>query len=790
MDFRTLLMQEFVLLDGGMGTMLNLTPGEIPEALNLTDPQRIAAIHQAYVNAGSNVVYANTFGANSIKLADTGLNAAECIGAAVAIAKQAVGDVACVALDMGSTGQMLQPNGTLSFEDAYNCYKEAVMAGAAAGADLIVIETMSDLSEMRAALLAAKENSSLPVICTMSFTETGRTFTGCPVSAMAMTLEGLGADVIGINCSLGPEEMMPMIRELAEWTALPLAVKPNAGLPDPVTGAYHVLPEVFARCVAAFTDCGVQFFGGCCGTTPEYISALSALLNQKRRARLHFRRRSAVCSATRTVELDMPRVIGERINPTGKKLMQQALKDGNMDYLRSEAIAQTQAGADLLDVNVGTPGIDEVTMLPAAVSAVMEVSDLPLQLDSSDAAALEAALRIYPGKAIVNSVCGKETSLSAILPLVKRYGAAVVGLTLDENGIPHSANERFRIAERILQRALACGIPKEDVYIDCLTLTASTGENGPTETLGALRRVREELGLQTVLGVSNISFGLPNRPIVNRCFLNMALSAGLTLPIINPKAQDMMDTVRAYRMLAGFDANCAQYIECYRDVQAAAPISTGSFTLAEAVAHGMKQEAARLTAEALQDTEPLAIINEHLIPALDAVGAQYEAGTMFLPQLIQAATAAQSAFAVLKQRFAGREDAQSKGSIVIATVQGDVHDIGKNIVKLLLENYGYHVIDLGKDVPPQRIADAAAEHDVSLVGLSALMTTTVPAMAETIGLLHEKLPQCKIVVGGAVLTKEYAMTIGADCYAKDAKATVDFARMVYGETANSCKESI
>lgn len=781
MDFQSLLMQEFVFLDGGMGTMLKLSAGEIPEALNLTDPARIAAVHRAYYEAGSNIVYANTFGANRIKLADTGLDAAECIRAAIQIAKQAVDGAAFVALDVGPTGQLLQPNGTLTFDEAYDCYKEAMLAGEAAGADLIVIETMSDLSEMKAALLAAKEHTKLPVLCTMSFTETGRSFTGCPVSAMAMTLEGLQADAIGINCSLGPTEMMPMLRELSEWTALPMIVKPNAGLPDPVTGEYHVSPEEFARCLSAFADCGVQFFGGCCGTTPEYIAAVRKLLNEKRRARLHYRPRAAVCSGTRTVLLDMPRVIGERINPTGKKRMQQALREQNMDYLRSEAITQTQAGADLLDVNVGTPGIDETAMLPAAIAAVMEVSDLPLQLDSSDPAALEAALRIYPGKAIVNSVCGKESSLSAILPLVKHYGAAVVGLTLDENGIPTAAAERFRIAERIMQRALSYGIRKEDIYIDCLTLTASTGENGPTETLNALRRVHDELGLHTVLGVSNISFGLPNRPIVNRCFLNMALSAGLTLPIINPKAQDMMDTVRAYRLLAGYDANCAEYIACYQSTQAAPQVSgSAAFTLSEAVAHGMKQEAARLTAEALQTTEPLTVINEHLIPALDSVGAQYEAGTMFLPQLIQAAVAAQSAFAVLRQRFAGQKDAEGKGAVVIATVQGDVHDIGKNIVKLLLENYGYTVIDLGKDVAPETIVEAALRHDVSLVGLSALMTTTVPSMERTIKLLRKKMPQCKVMVGGAVLTEEYAMTIGADCYAKDAKASVDYARVVYG----------
>lgn len=782
MDFTSLRMQEFILLDGGMGTMLHLTAGEIPEALNLSDPERIAAVHRAYYAAGSQILYANTFGANRLKLADTDLDPAACIRAAIRIAKEATNGAACVALDVGPTGQLLQPNGMLSFEEAYACYREVIIAGTEAGADLIVIETMSDLLEMKAALLAAKEHSHLPVLCTMTFTETGRTFTGCPVSAMALTLEGLQADAIGINCSLGPREMLPMIRELADWTSLPLIVKPNAGLPDPVTGIYHITPEEFANYLCAFADCGVQFFGGCCGTTPDYIAAVRQKLESKRRARRIFHPQAAVCSGTKTVVLDQPKVIGERINPTGKKRMREALQQGDLDYLRSEAIAQTQAGADLLDVNVGTPGIDEPVMLPAAVRAVMEVSDLPLQLDSSDPAALEAALRIYPGKAIVNSVCGKEASLAAVLPLVKHYGAAVVGLTLDENGIPATASERFRIAERILQRALSLGIPKEDVYIDCLTLTASTGESGPVETIAAMRRVRMELGLQTVLGVSNISFGLPNRPLINRNFLNMALSNGLTLPILNPKAEDMMDTIRTYRMLAGFDVNCADYIAHYQDTVNASPVPLSStFSLSEAVAHGMKQEAARLTKEALLSQAPMAIINEHLIPALDTVGAQYEAGTLFLPQLIQAATAAQSAFAVLKQSFTDRSEAQSKGTIVIATVQGDVHDIGKNIVKLLLENYGYTVIDLGKDVAPERIVEAAVQYRVSLVGLSALMTTTVPAMAATIALLHERMPQCKVVVGGAVLTEEYAMEIGADCYAKDAKASVDYAKIVYGE---------
>ena len=534
----------------------------------------------------------------------------------------------------------------------------------------------------------------------------------------------------------------------------------------------------------AFAECGVQFFGGCCGTTPDFIRAIRKKLNLLRRGRRSVQKPAAVCSGTRTVLLDMPRIIGERINPTGKKRMKQALLDGDFDYLRGEAISQTEAGADILDVNVGTPGINEAEVLPQAVQAILEVTDLPLQLDSSDPAALEAALRIYPGKPIVNSVNGKAESLKTVLPLVRHYGAAIVGLTLDENGIPTSAAERFGIGERILKEAQQLGIPKEDVFLDCLTLTASTGENGPSETLRAVRRVREELGLQTVLGVSNISFGLPNRPLINRNFLCMALTNGLTLPIMNPMAEGMTDTVRAYRMLAGFDVNCENFIAAYQDAgapSAAAPQkSNENLTLEGAVIHGLRQDAARLTLEALQTHAPLAVVNDMLIPALDAVGADYESGKVFLPQLIQAATAAQSAFGVIKQHMTSQGgDNADKGKIIVATVQGDVHDIGKNIVRLLLENYGYDVIDLGKDVPPQKIVDAAIANQVKLVGLSALMTTTVGAMEETIKLLHQQYPECKTVVGGAVLTGDYAETIGADCYAKDAKATVDYAKTVY-----------
>lgn len=785
MNFQTLLQQQYIYLDGGMGTMLHLAAGELPERLNLTEPDRVAAVHKAYAAAGSQIVYANTFGANPLKLAGTGVDAAESIRAAIRLAKEAVGEGVCVALDIGPTGQLLPPAGAMTFETAYDSFAVMCKAGAEAGADLIVIETMSDLLETKAALLAAKECTALPVIVTMTFTENGRTFTGCPISAAAITLESLGAAAIGINCSLGPNEILPMLKEMAQYTNLPLIAKPNAGLPDPVTGEYRLTPADFAAFMPQFAACGVQFFGGCCGTTPDFIAAVRVQLANIRRGARTVQKRAAVCSGTRTVLLDMPRIIGERINPTGKKRMQQALLNADFDYLRGEAIAQTDAGADILDVNVGTPGIDEAAVLPQAVQAILEVTDLPLQLDSSDPAALEAALRIYPGKPIVNSVNGKAESLEVILPLVKHYGAAIVGLTLDENGIPQSAAERFAVGQRILEHALALGIPKEDVYLDCLTLTASTGESGPAETLTAVRRVREELGLQTVLGVSNISFGLPNRPLINRSFLAMALQNGLTLPIMNPMAEGMRDTVRAFRMLAGFDKNCEAFIAAYRDTGAApaAPSAQNSSTLTlnGAVIRGLRQDAAALTQEALKSHAPLDIVNEMLIPALDAVGADYESGKVFLPQLIQAATAAQSAFGVIKQHMSQEGGSADQGKIVLATVQGDVHDIGKNIVRLLLENYGYQVIDLGKDVPPQTVVDAAIAHRVKLVGLSALMTTTVGAMEETVKLLHAQYPECKTVVGGAVLTADYAKKIGADCYAKDAKATVDYAKIVYGE---------
>ncbi|MGN1090535.1 MAG: homocysteine S-methyltransferase family protein [Huintestinicola sp.] len=790
MDFKKILDEnKFVFLDGAMGTMLQksgLEAGEIPELLNLTHPETIEGIHRKYIDAGSMIVYANTFGANRYKLEGSGHTPEEVVGAGIAIAKKACresGREAYAALDIGSIGQLLEPTGSLSFEDAYDIFKELVIAGK--DADLIVIETMTDLYETKAALLAAKENSDKPVICTMTFEQNGRTFTGCSCSAMALTLEGLGADAIGVNCSLGPNELVPVVREICRWTTLPVAVKPNAGLPDPNTNLYNVDPIQFAEAAAQFADMGVKFLGGCCGTSPEYISALCKKLAGKAPVERECNIPAAVCSYSNTCIIDQPRIIGERINPTGKKRFKEALKAGDIDYILGQALEQVSAGADILDVNVGLPDIDEKAMMVRTVKALQSVTDLPLQIDSTIPEVIEAALRVYNGKAIVNSVNGEEKSLSTILPIVKRYGAAVVGLALDENGIPKTADERFAIAEKIMKRAMEMGIPKQDIYIDCLTLTASAEQAGVMETVKALHRVKTELGLKTVLGVSNISFGLPNRELINCNFLQICLSQGLDLPIMNPNVASMTGAVRAYKLLANIDENAAEFIAAYNNaaVPVQSPVQTADNATPEgllaAVQNGLKNEGARITEKLLETTDPMKIVDEMLIPALDKTGADFESGKIFLPQLILSAGVAQAAFEVIKSRIS-KDSSVSKGKVVLATVKGDIHDIGKNIVKVLLENYGFDVIDLGRDVDYQAVADAAMAEDVKLVGLSALMTTTLKSMEETIALLRKVKPECKIVVGGAVLTPEYAQKIGADFYAKDAKATVDAARQVYG----------
>lgn len=771
---------EFVFLDGGMGTMLQSAGIEshIPELLNITNPQAIINIHRQYIEAGADIIYANTFGANALKLADSGYTVTDIVSAGVENAKKS-GQV-LVALDMGSLGQLLEPSGTLKFEQAYELYKEIVIAGSQA--DLIVIETMTDLYEVKAALLAAKENSDKPVLVTMTFEENMRTFTGVSPECMVAVLEGLGADAIGINCSLGPDELYPIVEKICSLTTLPVIAKPNAGLPDPVTNKFNVNPEQFAESAVKLAETGVKIFGGCCGTTPKHISAMINTLSDVKYTPQDITRKSVVCSAVNCIEINQPRVIGERINPTGKKRFKQALIEHDIDYILSQAVEQIHAGAEILDVNVGLPDIDEKEMMIESVKAIQGVCDAPLQLDSTIPAVLEAGLRVYNGKAIVNSVNGEDESLDSILPLVKKYGASVVGLTLDKNGIPKTAEGRFAIAEKIMHRAMEYGIPKEDIFIDCLTLTASAEQDGVPETLNALHRVKTELGLKTVLGVSNISFGLPNRETITRTFLTMALQMGLDLPIINPNVDSIIGAVRAYRLLAGIDRDSQEFIAVYANQPTAKPVVSEKSApdLIYAVENGLKSDAVNAVKELMKTADPMDIINNYLIPALDSAGEKFEKGTIFLPQLILTAGSAQACFDIIKEKLADNgEKAVSKGKVVLATVKGDIHDIGKNIVKVLLESYGFTVIDLGKDVPPETVVNSAIEHQVKLVGLSALMTTTLGSMAETVALLNKKYPECKTVVGGAVLTASYAEQIHADFYAKDAKQTVDIAGEIY-----------
>ena len=779
---------EILLLDGGMGTMLQaagLPLGCPPELWNVTEPEKVAAVQRRYAAAGSRVLYTNTFGANRCKLAGCGHSPAELIAGGVRCARAAAeGYDVRVALDIGPLGQLLEPLGTLRFEEAYDMFREMLVAGEDAGADLVVIETMSDLYEVKAAVLAAKENTKLPVWVTMTFEASGRTFVGTTVPAMALTLTGLGVDALGFNCSLGPKELLPLVEELRQWTDLPLILKPNAGLPDPLTGAYGLGAEDFAAALLPALESGVGIVGGCCGTTPDFIRALRDTLAGRAPAAREKARRAGVCSASRTAAFGAARVIGERINPTGKKRFQQALRENDIDYIVQRAVEQQDAGAEILDVNVGLPGLDEPTMMRRVVKAIQEVVDLPLQIDSSDPAAIEAGLRAVNGKALVNSVNGKQAVLDAILPLCRKYGAAVVGLCLDENGIPATAEERVAIARRIRDAARAYGIPDSDVFIDCLTLTVSAQQDQAVETLRALRRVKEELGLGTVLGVSNISFGLPQREIITVNFLIQALQAGLDLPIVNPNLSAVMDAVAAFRVLAGQDKDCAAYIRRFAGTESAAPAAAPAadgLSLADAILRGLRKETAALTARALETHSELEVVDRFLIPALDAVGERYERQELFLPQLIQAANAACEGFELVKKRIAARgAESVSKGKILLATVHGDVHDIGKNIVRVVLENYGYTVVDLGRDVPAETVVEAAIREDVRLVGLSALMTTTVASMAETIKALRASGHTCKIMVGGAVLTPDYAAQIGADYYAKDAKQSADIAKQVLG----------
>ena len=794
-----------ILLDGGMGTMLQaagLKLGARPEELNITDPALIEGIHGQYAAAGSCIVNANTFGASAHKLAGSAYTLEQVITAGIENCKRACAPYgALTALDVGPLGELLEPSGTLAFEDAVAEYARIVKAGEAAGADLIFFETYTDLYELKAALLAAKENTHLPILASMSFEAGGRTFTGCTVESFAATARGLGADAVGINCSLGPKEIFPMAKRLAEAVPgnFPVFVKPNAGLPRADGSGYDITPQLFALQMKPYRELHLFAAGGCCGTTPEFIKLLNGTFAGCTPGRPAHRMPSVLCTPVDTVTVDGITVVGERINPTGKKRFQQALREGDMNYVLEQAVSQAEAGAQILDVNVGAPGVDEPVLMEQVVKALQSVTSLPLQLDSSNVEALARGLRVYNGKPIVNSTNGEPEKLAAILPLCKKYGAAIVGLAIDEKGIQPKAADRVAIARRITEAALAAGIPREDIYIDCLTLTASAQQEDVLATVQALEACKKELGVRTVLGVSNISFGLPCRTYLNTTFLTMAMYAGLDLAIMNPSSEEMMAAVYAYNVLTNRDKQSTKYIERFADrvpastalAQAAKAVPAASAAEAEltgpyaalmkAVEKGLKGDAAAHTRALLAEKQPLEVVDEALIPALDIVGAKYEKGTLFLPQLLQAASAAQSAFEEIKTAIAQKgEGSASKGRIVLATVKGDVHDIGKNIVRVILENYGFEVLDLGRDVPVETVVDTVREKDVHLVGLSALMTTTLKSMEETIAALHAAKLDCKIMVGGAVLTPEYAEKIGADWYAKDAKRSADIAKEFFG----------
>ena len=798
-----------ILLDGGMGTMLQaagLKLGARPEELNLTDPALIEGIHAQYAAAGSRIINANTFGASAHKLAGSAYTLEEVIAAGIANCKRACAPYgALAALDVGPLGELLEPNGTRTFEDAVAEFGRIVRAGAAAGADLIFFETFTDLYELKAALLAAKENSTLPILASMSFEAGGRTFTGCTVESFAATARGLGADTIGINCSLGPREIFPMAKRLAEAVpgSFPVFVKPNAGLPRADGSGYDITPQLYAMQMKPYRELHLFAAGGCCGTTPEFIRLLNGVFADCQPGRPDHPMQSVICSPVSCVNVDGITVVGERINPTGKKRFQQALREQDMNYILEQAVSQAEAGAQILDVNVGAPGVDEPALMEQVVKALQSVVSLPLQLDSSHADALERGLRVYNGKPIVNSVNGEPEVLEKVLPLCKKYGAAVVGLAIDQKGIQPGAEDRVAIARRIKEAALAAGIPQEDLYIDCLTLTASAQQKDVLATVEALHTCKTELGVRTILGVSNISFGLPCRTYLNTTFLTMAMYAGLDLAIMNPSSEEMMAAVYAYNVLTNRDPQSTRYIERYANrvpaatalAQAnqnavaaqgtqpggAAEVSGPYAPLIKAVEKGLKGEAAAQTRALLETKEALELVDEALIPALDIVGNKYEKGTLYLPQLLQAASAAQSAFEEIKTAIAKKGGtSESKGRIVIATVKGDVHDIGKNIVKVILENYGFEVIDLGRDVPVETVVNTVREKNVHLIGLSALMTTTLKSMEETIAALHAAKLDCKIMVGGAVLTPEYAEKIGADWYAKDAKRSADIAKEFFG----------
>lgn len=793
--FEERLGKELLFFDGGMGTLLQekgLKPGELPETWNVDRKEEIIEIHRSYCEAGSDIVLTNTFGANALKFHDGSYSLKEIVTSAVENAREGIRQAAkegrenYVALDIGPTGKLLKPMGDLDFEDAYEAFKEVMVYGAQAGADFIHIETMSDTYEVKAAVLAAKEGTNLPVTVTMIFDEKGKLLTGGDVPSVVAMLEGLGVNALGLNCGLGPKQMLPILKEVMRYASVPVIVKPNAGLPKQRDGEtyYDVEPEEFAGLLGEIVDLGACAVGGCCGTTPEHIREMVRMCAGKKVKEPVFHTDTIVSSYGKAEVLsDRPVIIGERINPTGKSKFKQALKEHNIDYILKEAITQQEKGAHILDVNVGLPDIDEVAMMRDVITELQSVTSLPLQIDTVDIQAMEVAMRIYNGKPMVNSVSGKKESMDAVFPLIQKYGGVVIGLTLDEKGIPATADGRVEVAGKIIEEAAKYGIHKKDIVIDVLTMTISSEADGAKVTLEALKKVREIYGVRTVLGVSNISFGLPGRPVINANFYTMAMLNGLTAGIINPSSEAMMNSYLSFCALMNYDKNCEDYIAHYGNQPAAVVVQgagAADMTLKTAIEKGLKEEADRLAKELVSEKEPLEIINEHLIPALDTVGKGFEKGTVFLPQLLMSAEAAKLAFAVLKDVLAKSGQTEGKkNKVILATVKGDIHDIGKNIVKVLLENYSFDVIDLGKDVPPELVVKTAAEQDVKLVGLSALMTTTVVSMEGTIKLLRKEVPECRVVVGGAVLNPEYAEMIGADYYAKDAMQTVHYAQKLF-----------
>ena len=785
MNFKELFNNSILFFDGAMGTELQkngLKKGELPENHNIHSPKIVARVHKSYLDAGCNIISTNTFGANSLKFD----NVNEIITKAVEIAKNTIKESnknAFVALDLGPLGKLLKPYGDLEFQTAYDLYKEQVIAGKNAGADLILIETMGDLYEIKTAVLAAKENTSLPVLVSMIFDEKGILLTGADIKTAVITLEGLGVDGIGMNCGLGPDQMLELLKEMQKYSSTPIFVQPNAGLPVSINGVttYNVTPDEFAQKQLEILKNGACALGGCCGTTPDHIKAMIDLCKNEQITKISKKQITAVTSYSKTVIFEnKPIIIGERINPTGKKMLKEALRNNDMDYIYREGVTQTDAGADVLDVNVGLPEIDEPVMMQNAVLGLQSILNTPLQIDTSDSVAMEKALRIYNGKPMVNSVNGKEKVMEEVFPLVKKYGGVLVCLTLDENGIPETVEGRIDIAKRIINKAESYGITKENLVFDPLCMTVSTNKDNAKITLECIEKLNKDLGVKTVLGVSNVSFGLPNRELLNSTFFTLAMQKGLGAGIINPKSDAMMNAYYSYCALNGLDDNFEQYIANVTDTKA--EIKTTDVDLKTAVVKGLKSQAKEQTKLELKTKTPIEIIDGILVPALNEVGKGFEENTIFLPSLLMSAETAGASFEIIKEHIGNSgEKTEEKGKILIATVEGDIHDIGKNIVKVLLENYGFSVIDMGKDITPEAIIEKAEKENIKLVGLSALMTTTVPSMEKTISLLKEKNPQIAVMVGGAVLTEDYAKTIGADFYGKDAMASVRIAEKFFAK---------